>query len=169
MSRTLNNKLVGQVGEHLLSAKLGMMGFYASPFAGNVPTFDVTAVDAETLRSKIIQVKTSTTNTLAQSEISTWIETNVDDTGLYSFGEKRKLIHPKMIWVLINLPSKDLGSARFFICTEKDIQEAHINRFTTWIESHGYRRPKLGNSMHSILTITELSKFEDNWALITKH
>jgi hypothetical protein len=168
MNRILNNKLVGQVGEHLLSAKLGMMGFYASPYAGNVPSFDVTAVDAETLNSQVLQVKTSTTNTLVQSAICKWIETEVDETGLYSFGKQKDLIHPQMVWVLINIQSEDLGKAKFYICTEKEIQKAHINRFVSWIEGHGYRRPKRGKSMQSILTTSDLSMFEENWTLIKK-
>ena len=100
MSRILNNKLVGQVGEHLLSAKLGMMGFYASLYAGNPPSFDVTAVDSKTLLSQVLQVKTSTTTTLVHSEICKWIEADVDETGLYSFGKKKERLYPDMVWVL---------------------------------------------------------------------
>jgi len=166
LKKKINTKLVGQVGEHLLSAKLGMMGFYASPYAGNVPAFDVTAVNATTLESFVLQVKASTTDTLIQSEINKWIETQVDDTGLYRFGSEIPLNNPDMIWVAINLPNENLSHARFFLCNERDSQEAHINRFVNWIKSHGYRRPKRGKSMQSILTISDLSKFEDNWSIL---
>ena len=38
------NKLTGQVGEFLVCAELGRRGMFATPFAGNVPEFDVVAV-----------------------------------------------------------------------------------------------------------------------------
>src|SRR3546814_7847659 len=63
------NKLTGQVGEHLVSAVLGTRGFYASPYSGNVPGFDVTAVESETLKSFPVQVKTSRSGSLVQSTI----------------------------------------------------------------------------------------------------
>ena len=51
MTTGTRNKLTGQIGEHLVSAMLGTMGFYASPYSGNVPGFDITAVNSETLQS----------------------------------------------------------------------------------------------------------------------
>lgn len=60
MSTGTSNKLTGQVGEHLVSAVLGTLGYYASPYSGNVPGFDVTAVHSESLKSFPVQVKAST-------------------------------------------------------------------------------------------------------------
>jgi hypothetical protein len=37
--------LTRQIGEHLVAAKLGRMGYVATPFAGNVPTFDLLIAD----------------------------------------------------------------------------------------------------------------------------
>jgi hypothetical protein len=39
-----SSKLTGQVGEFLVCAELGRRGILATPFAGNVPEFDVIAV-----------------------------------------------------------------------------------------------------------------------------
>ena len=33
--------LTRQIGEHLVAAKLGRMDYVATPFAGNVPLFDL--------------------------------------------------------------------------------------------------------------------------------
>jgi hypothetical protein len=38
-------QLTRQIGEHLVAAKLGRHGYVASPFAGNVPMFDLMAAD----------------------------------------------------------------------------------------------------------------------------
>ena len=56
MATGRQNKLTGQAAEHLVCAELGRRGFIATPFAGNVPTFDVVAVDAA-CRAVPIQVK----------------------------------------------------------------------------------------------------------------
>lgn len=60
MATGVGNKLTGQVGEHLVSAVLGTLGYYASPYSGNVPGFDVTAVHSDSLNSFPVQVKIST-------------------------------------------------------------------------------------------------------------
>jgi hypothetical protein len=49
-------QLTRQIGEHLVVAKLGRLGYIASPFAGNVPEFDVLIAD-EKGHSIPIQVK----------------------------------------------------------------------------------------------------------------
>jgi hypothetical protein len=51
-----SNQLTRQVGEHLVAAKLGRLGYVATPFAGNVPDFDLLIAD-EQGRSLPIQVK----------------------------------------------------------------------------------------------------------------
>lgn len=58
MSVGRNCKLVGQVGEYLVCAELGKRGLIATPFAGNVPTFDLLIAD-EACRTLPIKVKTS--------------------------------------------------------------------------------------------------------------
>ena len=40
-----SNQLIRQIGEHLVVSKLGRLGILATPFAGNVPDFDVLASD----------------------------------------------------------------------------------------------------------------------------
>jgi hypothetical protein len=54
MSTGRLNKLAGQIGEYLVCAELGRRGLIATPFAGNVPTFDVLATD-ESCRTVPIQ------------------------------------------------------------------------------------------------------------------
>ena len=49
-----NTQLTRQIGEHLVTAKLGRMGYIATPFAGNVPTFDIIAVN---LAGRVIPIQ----------------------------------------------------------------------------------------------------------------
>jgi len=41
MSNGRSKQLIKQAGEHLVAAELAKRGFLATPFAGNVPDFDV--------------------------------------------------------------------------------------------------------------------------------
>ena len=71
MSRGRNNQLTGQVAEHLVVAELGRRGPAATGFSGNIPTFDVLAVD-ENCRVVPIQVKASTGDNWP-SDARTWM------------------------------------------------------------------------------------------------
>jgi hypothetical protein len=50
------NKLARQIGEYLVCAELGRRDLIATPFAGNVPTFDVLETD-DFCRTVPIQMK----------------------------------------------------------------------------------------------------------------
>ena len=166
MATGVGNKLTGQVGEHLVSAVLGTLGYYASPYSGNVPGFDVTAVHSESLNSFPVQVKTSTKGALVQSTIDRWCEHSIGEDNYQSIGALKPLKHPKLIWILVRVDGTGISSARFFVCTEADIQSKIVSRYTAFMERHNYRRPGGGASPQAILTIKEMEAFEDNWKIL---
>ncbi len=139
MASGTSNKLTGQVGEHLVSAALGTLGYYASPYSGNVPGFDVTAVHSESLKSFPVQVKASTRGALVQSTIDKWCNHSIDKNNRQTLGELTPLKHPDLIWILVRLPDSGVSGARFFICTERDIQKKIVDRYVAFMEKHGYR------------------------------
>jgi hypothetical protein len=47
MATGRDRQLARHVGEHLVAAELGRRGYVATPFAGNVPMFDLLAADVE--------------------------------------------------------------------------------------------------------------------------
>jgi hypothetical protein len=51
-----STQLTRQIGEHLVAAKLGRLGLFATPFAGNVPDFDLIVANGEG-KSTLVQVK----------------------------------------------------------------------------------------------------------------
>ena len=89
------NKLTGQIGEHLVSAMLGTLGFYATPYSGNVPGFDITAVNSKTLQAFPIQIKTSNGGELVHSTIDKWVEHHIKDDNSQYLGDLLKLANPK--------------------------------------------------------------------------
>jgi len=169
MATGVGNKLTGQIGEHLVSAVLGSLGYYASPYSGNVPGFDVTAVHSESLKSFPIQVKTSTTGSLVQSSIDKWCEHSIDSNNYQKIGKAIKLKHPNLVWVMVRLPSKGIDGSRFFICKESQIQNKIINRFSNFMERHSYRRPGGGGSKQAVLNIADLQEFENNWSILDEY
>lgn len=166
MASGISNKLTGQVGEHLVSAVLGTLGYYASPYSGNVPGFDVTAVHSESLKSFPVQVKASRKGALVQSTIDKWCKHSINEHNLQTIGGLTQLKHPELIWVLVRLSDSGIGDARFFICTERDIQMKIVARYTAFMEKHDYRRPRGGASPQAILDIKDVAEFEDNWAIL---
>lgn len=145
---------------------LGTLGYYASPYSGNVPGFDVTAVHAETLRSFPVQVKTSTTGALVQLTIDRWCEHRIDDRNFQTVGRPLELAHPDMIWILVRLGPSGIEGARFFLCTEAQIQKRIIARFSKFMAKHGNRRPGGGGSTQAILNIADLADYENNWGIL---
>ena len=71
-----NNNLMRQIGEHLVCAELGRRGITATPFSGNVPTFDVLATNAKCCTVPI-QVKASSSNNW-RTDTRTWMNLNLD-------------------------------------------------------------------------------------------
>jgi hypothetical protein len=59
MTTGLKTQLAKQVGEYLVAAELGRMGLIAATFAGNVPDYDIVAMDA-TGMAVPVQVKAVT-------------------------------------------------------------------------------------------------------------
>ena len=166
MATGARNKLTGQIGEHLVSAKLGILGYYATPYSGNVPGFDITAVNYETLHSFPIQVKTSNGGALVHSVIDKWVEHRIEDDNSQYLGDLLELPNPKKIWIMVQLKDNTLSSARYFICTEAQIQEKIVTRYRNFMEKHNYRRPGGGASTQAILNVKDVLEFEDNWKIL---
>lgn len=166
MASGSSNKLTGQIGEHLVAAILGTKGFYASPYSGNVPGFDVTAVNAETLKSFPIQVKTSNGGSVIRTAIDKWVEFSIDKDNRQVLGKPLPLDHPDLIWVAVLVENRDIKTSRFFIATEKEIQGVLIKHYQRFLDQRDGIRPKNHKTKQTMLTINDLICFEDNWSIL---
>jgi hypothetical protein len=126
MAAGRQNKLTGQAAEHLVCAELGRRGYIATPFAGNVPTFDVVAVDAD-CRAVPIQVK-ATRGDNWPTDARDWMHLHLDiDTGVQQFEGLRQLERLDLIYVNVVLRPPDAPQRdRFFILTHADVQAACV-------------------------------------------
>jgi len=160
------NKLTGQVGEHLVAAILGTKGYYASPYSGNVPGFDITAVDSETLKSFPIQVKTSNGGSLLRTNIDKWVEFSVGKDKRQKLDNYLPRAHPDLIWIVVWIKDNDISTARFFIATEKEIQKTIVEHYQRFLDQCDSIRPRNHKSTQTMLTIDDLVIFENNWKIL---
>lgn len=157
MQKGLSNQLTRQIGEHLAVSKLGRMGYIASPFAGNVPTFDILAADAigHTIP---IQVKAiNGPSWQYQADLFLDIE-NID--GFQNVRGKTVLSNPDLICIYILLRPDERDE--FFIFRLSDLQEITFRIYKS------RKRPRNTNSKHCAVWPKHLQNFKNNWDLIKK-
>lgn len=165
MRSGLSNKVVGQAGEFAVCSQLGKLGLIATPFAGNVPGFDVLAVD-EHLNCVPIQVKTSRGKTWIAGDLSNYVEVTLIGNKM-TLGEAKEHRYPDLIRVYVSL-GKAGQPDRFFVLTEQEFYLSAIESFKKWLARHGGVRPKSPTSLHSAVGLDILEQHEDNWNLITE-
>lgn len=162
MATGLSTKLTGQIGEQLVSAVMETKGFYATPFSGNVPGFDLIATNAVTLESIPVQVKTSNNNTLVHSTINKWVDIEISKIGVQSLGKPVDLVYPNVIRIMVKLKNQDISTARFFIATSPQIQDVFIRSYRIMLTKHNDIRPRNPRTFHCALFMKDLAEFEDN-------
>jgi hypothetical protein len=164
MSSGRGNKLAGQIGEYLVCAELGRRGFIATPFSGNVPTFDVLATD-ELCRTVPIQVK-ATRSEKWPSDARTWMNIEFDShTGVQKCLGAKPISNPELIYVCVTIASPG-DRDRFFVLTMADLQKVCVDGYTLWMDKHQWKRPRSPESYDCRYEVNEISQFEDNWDLI---
>jgi hypothetical protein len=163
MRAGLSNKVVGQTGEFAVCAELGKRGMIACPFAGNVPGFDVLAVD-EHLNCIPIQVKTSKGRTWITGDLLNYV--TVERNGKQMIlGQATKPHFPNLIRVYVSLGQPGERN-RYFVLTESDFYKVAVDSFREWFEKHGGIRPRNPDSRHTAVDISILEPFEDKWDLV---
>ncbi|CAM3702170.1 hypothetical protein [Deinococcus frigens] len=172
MASGLSNKLTGQIGEFLVCAELGrQLDLVATPFAGNVPAFDLLVADAQ-CRSVPIQVKTAR-GTQWPSRADTWIKLTVVD-GKQDDGGDQEIDLPNLIYVFVALapqasaPTEARQKDRFFILTKRDLQGILAPGYRAWIKDLKipWQRPRNPASFDTRLNADQMADFEDNWELV---
>jgi hypothetical protein len=167
MATGRQNKLAGQLAEHLVCAELGRRGYIATPFAGNVPTFDVIAVD-DRCRAVPIQVKASRGDSWP-TDARSWMALELDAaTGVQRYGGPLSLQDPDLIFVCVALREvSDERKDQFFILTKRDLQAACVESYTAWMEPRGWRRPRNPASFDCRWASDQIVQFANRWDIIT--
>jgi hypothetical protein len=155
MATGRSSQLTRQIGEHLVVAKLGRLGYIASPFAGNVPEFDVVIAD-ENGHSIPVQVK-AINGISWQFRVNSFLDIEIIDE-VQEVRGKRKLSNPNLVCIFVLLSEDE--NDQFFIFRLKELQKFFLQNYK------GGRRPRNPQSMHCAIFPKDLARFKDNWKLI---
>jgi hypothetical protein len=160
-----SNLLVQQIGEHRVTAELARNGFIAVTLSGNVPDFDVLAVD-DKFNAIPIQVKTIKGKGEPgwQFDAKRFLQIEVRGGKQRVIG-KVKLRAPNLPTIFVRLQEKD---DEFYIFRLGQLQSLIRRRYIGYLKKHGGRRPKKPNSTHTTLTPRHLRRFRDKWEDIRK-
>jgi hypothetical protein len=161
-----NNKLTGQIGEYLVCAELGKRNLIATPFAGNVPAFDVLATD-EFCRTVPIQVKTTRGDNWP-TDARTWMNIQFDEkTKTQNNLGRVKIKNRDLIYVFVAIAPDDKSKDRFFILTKEQLQDVCIKRYSEWMDKRDWKRPRAPESYDCRFWIADVENYENNWKLIS--
>jgi hypothetical protein len=149
-------QLTRQIGEHLVAAELGRKGFIATPFAGNVPNFDLLVANENGLAIPV-QVK-AIIGPSWQFNASSFLDIEIKDNVQTLLGPKRNP-NPNLLYILVLL--REAGTDEFFTLRFRDLQ-AHFAK-----SYKGGTRPKNPKSMHCAVWPKELQKFK-NWSALER-
>lgn len=165
MATGRSNKITQQIGELLVSAELGKQGLIATPFAGNVPEFDIIVAD-EHCRALPIQVKASNSDSW-KSTATKWMKINYNEkTKQQEYLGPLEIDNPELIYVFVRISQDKKECDRYFILKKKDYQNICIKCYSSWMNTKDWKRPRSPESYDCRPGIHELAKFEDNWDII---
>ena len=164
MATGQQNKLAGQIGEFLVCAELGRLGVIATPFAGNVPNFDLLAAN-ENGGTVALQVKASRGHSWS-TQADLWLQLRLEgnkqiNDGLFNISNS------PLIYIFVTIASS-AGQDRYFILTKGELQKIHVQNYQAYMEPRGWIRPKNPASFDCRCTIDDLAHVENNWQLITE-
>ena len=166
MATGRGNYLTKQTGEYLVAAELSRRGFIATTFTGNVPHYDIVAVD-ERGRHALVQVKAIAGNS--------WQFTATNFADIVMKGQQqivrcaRAEPVPNLICVLVQLARADSGARdRFYVLPWRELCRVMVEGHKNYLAKHGGIRPKKPESMHMQLHPTEIQTWEDKWDVLKK-
>lgn len=139
MTTGRENQLTKQVGEYLVSAELCRRGFITTTFTGNVPEFDILAINGNNEKISV-QVKTIKQGTwqLNAGDYLDIIITEENDPRQIIKGKKQ--INQNIIYAFVKLNGQ--GKDDFYIIKIKDLQDIIFKGYSAYLDKHNGRRPK---------------------------
>jgi len=76
--------------------------------------------------------------------------------------------NPALIYVHVAIATSNEGKDQFFILTKRQLQKVAIKRYSTWMDTIGWKRPRNPESYDCRYSIQDLEQYRDNWKLITE-
>jgi hypothetical protein len=155
-----DTKLTGAVGEFLVAAELCRRGLLATPFAGNVPYYDIIA-SGKVSGHVAIQVK-AINRSAWQFDIRKYVNVQMDADGKHqNIGNPQPEPYPGLLCVLVVL--RGTGQDRFFVLEWKELRDVLADGYHAYLSKHEFVRPRQPESFHVALGISDVAPFENAW------
>lgn len=166
MATGRGNQLTKQAGEYIVAAELSRRGFVATTFTGNVPAYDIVAVDDQGGHA-LVQVKAIAGES--------W-QFNVKHFCDVVFEGPKQIVrgplaapYPDLICVMIQLaPADSERRDRFYVLTWRELARIVTNGHAAYLAKHGGVRPREPTSLHSAVKPAALARWENRWDVIKK-
>jgi len=166
MATGRSNYLTKQTGEYIVAAELSRRGFIATTFTGNVPSYDIVAVDDQGGHA-LVQVKAIAADT--------W-QLNVGQFADVAFVGRKQVIRgqlddpfPDLVCVMVKIAPPDSGRAdRFFVLPWRELGRIVIAGHFSFLAKHGGVRPRSPKSLHTAVSPEALADWEGQWQVLTK-
>jgi hypothetical protein len=159
MATGRTTQLTGAVGEFLVAAELCRLNLLATPFAGNVPHYDIIA-SGQSGGHLAVQVKAINGFTW-QFNIRKFADVRLSSDGKQQVIGRHPEPFPDLMCVLVVL--KEAARDRFFVLEWKELQDILVRGYEAYLLKHGGARPKAPGSFHTALGIKDIEPFEDQW------
>lgn len=162
MATGRSNKIVGQTGEYLVAAELSRRGFITTTFTGNVPDYDIIALD-EDGNHVLVQVKASSGSSWQFGDITRFCE--------ITFEGKRQVVGrtkqcPAMRLVVVLVSIQAYGADRFYILTWQTLRDVLVRHHNAYLAERGGVRTKKWDSLHCAITEEALKLHRDKWDVV---
>ena len=154
-------QLTKQIGEYLVAAELCRRGLIATTFTGNVPDFDILAINEKYITIPV-QVKTIKKGNW-QFDAGRYIKIEIDGD-IQKVTGKTDLSDPTLVHIFVKLI--DHGRDEFYIFELRDLQDIIFNGYQNYLLEKKGIRPKNPKSKHVAIWPKQLTEFKDNWKLI---
>lgn len=164
MARARETYRIYQTGEYLVAAELCRRGLMATPFAGNLPHYDILALEWNGQHIPI-QVKTIGPRSSWQFDAQKFVEIRMGEGGRQILGEPQDPPYLGLICVLVQL-GESYGKDRFFVLDWKDLRDIIVASYRRGLEKHHGVRPRNPQSTHAAIYPEELAGYKDNWELV---
>lgn len=166
MATGRGNYLTKQAGEYIVAAELSRRGFIATTFTGNVPSYDIVAVDDQGGHA-LVQVKAIAG--------ASW-QLNVGQFADVTFEGRKQIVrrqlddpYPGLVCVMVQIAPSDSGQAdRFFVLPWRELGRIVVDGHVKFLAKYGGVRPRSPESLHTAVHPAALAKWEGRWQVLTE-
>jgi len=137
----------------------------ATPFAGNVPHYDVIA-SGQHGGHVAVQVKAVTQGSW-QFNIKPFMDVRFEDP-YQILGDVKPEPFPGLQVVMVALAGNPDERDSFYVLSWYDLRDLLVSRYRSYLEKHGGRRPRSSRSTHVSLPESALRRYLDRWESLIK-